>query len=465
MEDSKKLNIVMFPWLAFGHIIPYLELSKQLATKGHHIFFVSTPRNLQRLPKISDNLSPLITLVPLPLPRVENLPFDAEATSDVGFEIGTDLLKKAFDGLQEPMTKFLESCSLDWIIYDFCCYWLPPIADKLGIRKVFFSIYFARTLSVFPTKQMEGSSGAWTDLGSPPPWIPFPNSSVYFLPHEATSILHSSNQISSSGVSDIFRLQGSVKGCDLLAVRSCAELEAEYLQLLEDLDEKIVFPLGLLPPSLEDGLGEEEEEDTWKLITGWQEKQTKGSVVYVAFGSEFELNQDQLTELALGLELSESPFFWVFRRSATSPLELPEGFEERTRGRGMIWTSWAPQLRILSHESIGGFLTHCGWSSIIEALQFGKPLIMLPLAIDHGLYARLMSRDKRVGVEIPRNDEDGSFTRNSVAESLTLVLQDEAGKMFKDEAQKLSVIFADKSLHESYIDKFSDYLCNSKSAT
>lgn len=127
------LQIAMFPWLAFGHMIPFLELSKRLAAYGHHIFYISTPRNLERLPKIPQNLAPLITLVPLPLPRIKNLPVDAEATTDVGFEMGHDLLKTAYDGLQQPMKLFLEASRLDWIIYDFPSYWLSPIADQLGI--------------------------------------------------------------------------------------------------------------------------------------------------------------------------------------------------------------------------------------------------------------------------------------------------------------------------------------------
>lgn len=75
-------------------------------------------------------------------------------------------------------------------------------------------------------------------------------------------------------------------------------------------------------------------------------------------------------------------------------------------------------------------MTHCGWSSIIEGLQFGRPLIMLPFVLDQGLNARVLAA-KRVGVEIPRNDEDGSFSRSSVAESLRVVLEDEAGKILK----------------------------------
>jgi len=58
----------------------------------------------------------------------------------------------------------------------------------------------------------------------------------------------------------------------------------------------------------------------------WLDKQTQGSVVYIAFGSELTMNQDEVTELALGLELSGLPFFWVMR-NRDDPVRLPDGFD------------------------------------------------------------------------------------------------------------------------------------------
>ena len=107
-EPNKKLHIAMFPWLAFGHIIPFLELSKLIAQKGHRISFISTPRNIERLPKIPPQVAPLITLVKLPLPHVENLPENAEATMDVPYHI-IPYLKKAHDGLEQSLSHFLET--------------------------------------------------------------------------------------------------------------------------------------------------------------------------------------------------------------------------------------------------------------------------------------------------------------------------------------------------------------------
>ncbi|KAL7234138.1 hypothetical protein ACSBR1_017687 [Camellia fascicularis] len=108
--------------------------------------------------------------------------------------------------------------------------------------------------------------------------------------------------------------------------------------------------------------------------------------------------QEEVTELAFGLELSSAPFFWALRKppgsNKSESVELADGFEERTRSRGLVWKSWAPQLKILSHESVGGFLTHCRWSSMIEGLQFGKPLIMLLFMVDQGLNARVLHEKK-----------------------------------------------------------------------
>lgn len=118
MDDPEKLHIVMFPWLAFGHVLPYLELSKLMAQEGHRISFISTPRNIDRLPELPPDLRPRIDLVKFPVPKVDGLPENAEATTDLPGE-KLPSLKKAFDDLHQPMTRFLETSHPDWIIYDF----------------------------------------------------------------------------------------------------------------------------------------------------------------------------------------------------------------------------------------------------------------------------------------------------------------------------------------------------------
>ncbi|XP_057530974.1 putative UDP-rhamnose:rhamnosyltransferase 1 [Amaranthus tricolor] len=459
MENKKALDIVVFPWLAFGHMIPFLELSKHLAKKGHHISYVSTPRNLERLlPKIPKNLLPFIKLVPIPLPRDGVLPPKAEASSDMPFD-DVELLKKAYDGLKEPLASILEGATpIDWIIYDYPCYWLPPIADRLGVRKAFLSLMNGWSSASFgPSSNMiKDGAGTWSkpeSLTGRLEWVPFQNNVVYRF-HEAKKSLSAARK-NASGVSDMFRGGCSVCDCDVFAIRSSRELEAEYLQLLEKLHRKPVVPVGLLPTSVDED--QMANSDTWHSIKDWLDKHTNESVVYAALGSELGPSQDVVNALALGLELSRLPFFWALRNHAGRPQELPDGFKKQTRDQGLVWTSWVPQAQILSHNSVGAFLTHCGWSSIIEGLQFGKPLIMLPFVLDQGLNARVMEA-KKVGFEIPRNNQDGSFDKNSVAQSLKVMCEDVFGKIYRDEAKKMSRMVADENLHNQYIEEFEAYL-------
>ncbi|GAV66511.1 UDPGT domain-containing protein, partial [Cephalotus follicularis] len=169
--------------------------------------------------------------------------------------------------------------------------------------------------------------------------------------------------------------------------------------------------------------------------------------------SEVIPSQEDINELAHGLELSGLPFFWVVRKKYGS-VQLPDGFEERLKGRGVVWTSWVPQLRILSHESIGCFLTHCGWGSIIEATRFEYVVVMFPYV---SLNARVFA-EKKVGIEIPRNKQNGSFTKESVAKLLSLVMFDEEGLVYREKTKEMSFVFGDDILHNLYVEKFVEHL-------
>ncbi|XP_030953561.1 UDP-glycosyltransferase 91A1-like [Quercus lobata] len=455
-NKKKKLHIAMFPWLAFGHMIPYLELAKLMAQKGHHISFISTPRNIDRLPKLTPSLASHIDLVRLPLPHVENLPEDAEATIDVPNN-KLPYLKKAYDALQDSMARFLQDSHPDWLLYDYAPYWLPSIARKLGISNAFFSTVTAAFLSFIGSKAHLGERKNPEDFTVPPTWVPFPTT-VTMRFFEVMKVFQGGISTDKSDVSEIFRAVEVLDGCDIVAVRSSVEFEPEWLRVLEDLHRKPVLPVGQLPTVVYDN-GDETE--TWLWMKDWLDKQAKGSVVYVAFGSEAKPSQEELTEIALGLEQSKLPFFLVLRtrrgQADTELTELPEGFEERTKGQGLVCTSWVPQVKILAHDSIGGFFTHSGWSSVVEALQFERALILLTFFADQGINAKVLE-DKHIGYLIPRNEHDGSFTRDSVAKSLRLVIVEEEGKIYRDKAKEMKALFGDRTSQDRYLDSFLDYL-------
>ncbi|KAJ3698672.1 hypothetical protein LUZ61_002377 [Rhynchospora tenuis] len=469
-SNSNSLHIVLFPWLAFGHMHPFLELSKSLASRGHRITFISTPRNIQRLPSIPTHLSSLITYVPLALPHVEPLPENAESTSDISQAL-VPYLEKAFDGLSTPFSAFLKSaCSNrktkpDWIIMDIHHHWLPKIAQDFCVPCALFCILLASSM-VFVGPHSSNKGGLRTKIEHftvPPSWIPFP-SNLACRPHETQWFVRS-NTKNESGISIDERGRSTFAGSNFICIRTCFELESKWLSLLSELLEKDVVPVGLLPPPVEEiGLAEESKGKELEFeVINWLNKHAPKSVLYIALGSEATLSTELLHELALGLESSRLPFLWALRKPAgmigdTSEL-LPASFEERIKGSGYVAWDWVPQMRILAHASVGGFLTHCGPSSVIESLQFGHPLIMLPLIIDQGLIARVLE-ERGVGVEVHRDAETGVFNREGVARVVHLVMVEEEGKLIRHNAEKIQSIFTDKISHEKHLDRFIKHLIN-----
>ncbi|KAE8798842.1 Anthocyanidin 3-O-glucosyltransferase [Hordeum vulgare] len=103
-SQSPAMHIVLFPWLAFGHMIAFLELAERVAARGHRVSFISTPRNISRLPPAVG-----VRFVALPIPHVDGLPEGAEATTDLpSGDKTTELLMKACDGLVGPFSAFLD---------------------------------------------------------------------------------------------------------------------------------------------------------------------------------------------------------------------------------------------------------------------------------------------------------------------------------------------------------------------
>ncbi|CAL5330134.1 unnamed protein product [Camellia sinensis] len=460
MSKDQKLHIVMFPWLAFGHMIPFLELSKLIAQKGHTVSFISTPKNIDRLPKLPPNLAPLINLVKVQLPKVDKLPENAESTIDLPYH-KVKYLKKAYDQLQQPITQLLQDMAPEWVIYDFVPHWLGPIASKLGISRAYFSIFIAASLCFFgPAPTLMGLTPDHRtkseDFTVPPKWVPF-ESTVAFRLFEINRVFDDITG-DAENIPAAYRMGATIERCNVLAVRSSHEFEPEWLKLLQEIHQKPVIPVGQLPPIL--NYGDYDDNEEWKAMKEWLDKQSKGSVVYVAFGSEAKPSQAEVTEIALGLELSKLPFFWALKMrlglADTDVVELPDGFEDRMKGRGVVWTSWVPQLKILSHDSVGGFLSHSGWTSVVEAIQFEKALILLTFLAEQGLNARLLE-EKKMGYAVPRDEQDGWFTRDSVAESLRLVMVETEGKIYRERIKEMKRLFVDKNVQDKYVNNLLDY--------
>ncbi|KAL7593281.1 hypothetical protein Lser_V15G34312 [Lactuca serriola] len=453
---TQQCHVMMFPWLAFGHMLPFLELSKKLASHGIKISFVSTPKNLKRLPSIPTNLSTNIKLIEIILPKVNGLPENCEATIDIQQE-ETPYLKKAHDNLQKSFEKILENDPPDFIFIDFSSFWVPKIAAKFGAKTAFFSVYTAATLAYMgPPEELRWGHKRKTPAAFTvaPEWFTF-RSMVAHRPDYAPTMLRNLHVPDASGKSSGQRISQVIEESEFVIIRSCKEFEGEYIDLLEKLYEKTVLPLGVLPPERKK---EEVIESTWLTTFKWLDAKRAKSVLFVGFGSEYKMPVEQIHELAHGIELSGVSFIWVLRKpKEVGSLDiLPKDFESRVSEKGVICLGWVPQMEILAHPSIGGCLFHSGWGSIVESLGFGHPLILMPMVADQGLNCKLLV-EKGIGCEVERN-EDGSFRREKVAESVKLVMESEKGEWIRKKGLEMKKVFGDESLHEGYISSFVSYL-------
>lgn len=133
----------------------------------------------------------------------------------------------------------------------------------------------------------------------------------------------------------------------------------------------------------------------------WLDSKEPNSVVYVNFGSITVMTSDQLTEFAWGLANSDQTFLWVIRPDlvAGDSAMLPPEFVSATKERG-LFASWCPQEQVLSHPSIGGFLTHNGWNSTIESICGGVPMICWPFFAEQQTNCRYCCTEWGIGMEI-----------------------------------------------------------------
>lgn len=155
-----------------------------------------------------------------------------------------------------------------------------------------------------------------------------------------------------------------------------------------------------------------------RWLDQWEEDE--GSVLYVCFGSQKLMRKEQMEALAFGLERSGCRFIWVVKAAMTAEQaeegygKVPEGFENRVAGRGIVVKGWVPQVAILGHRVVGGFLSHCGWNSVMEAMVAGTAIVGWPMEADQFVNARLLVEELGVAVRacegadsVPDPDELG----------------------------------------------------------
>jgi hypothetical protein len=446
------LHLAMYPWFAIGHLTPYLYLSNKLAQKGHTISFFIPTKTQPKLEHL--NLYPdHITFVPITLPHVDGLPPDAETTSDVPSTLYSHLMT-AMDLTESHIEHLLRDLKPDIVFYDLA-YWVPKLTRQLGIKSIYYCVISTATVgyTFVPARQRSGYHSE-ADFLQPPSG--FPVSSIVLQVHETRRFAGMAKKKFGSDVLFLDRLFASSDEADALGYWACREIEGPCIDYLVSQFEKPVLvsgPILVEPPA-------STLEEKW---VEWLGSFKAGSVIYCALGSEIKLTKDQFQELVLGFELCGSPFLAALKPpfgAESVEAALPEGFEERVKGKGMVHGGWVQQRLILGHPSIGCFVTHCGSGSLVEALRSECQLVMLPQIPDQFINARMMANNWKVGVEIEKGEEDGLFTKGSVCKAVRAVMEvdSEVGRLVRANHAKLRDVLLNEDLQSSYIDSFSQKL-------
>jgi anthocyanidin 3-O-glucoside 5-O-glucosyltransferase len=230
-----------------------------------------------------------------------------------------------------------------------------------------------------------------------------------------------------------------------ILVNTFSAIEPEALKAIEKYD---LISIGPLIPSafldgrdpLDNSFGGDLFQKT-KDYTEWLNSKPESSVVYVSFGSLLNVEKQQMEEIARGLLESRRPFLWVMRANENGEEDELSCMEELGQ-QGKI-VPWCSQLEVLSHPSLGCFVTHCGWNSTLESLASGIPVVAFPHWSDQATNAKLMVDVWKIGVRVKKNEE-GMVKSDEVKRCIEIVMGGEEigeemrrnAKKWKDSARK-----------------------------
>ncbi|XP_047318213.1 beta-D-glucosyl crocetin beta-1,6-glucosyltransferase-like [Impatiens glandulifera] len=420
---NPRLNIVMVPWLAHGHISPYLELAKRLSNRNFKIYLCSTPINLSSIKKrVTQKYSHSIKLIDLHIPSQPDLPHpNFHTTNGLPLHLHS-VLKRAMDMASPSFTEIIKTLKPDILIYDFNQQWASTAAASIGIPAVQFLTNNASSLCyvllLFKKQEVDFS-------------YPVLNLGTHWN-RQFQKLLNSSANDQSQAQSGSTGIMPTSRTCDITLMKTFGEMEGKYIDYGSKLLGKKIVPTGPL-------IQEHEVSEDNSEIMEWLNKKETSSTVFVSFGTEFFLSREETEELAKGLELSMVNFIWVLRFSFEEKITveeaLPNGFLERVGDRGLVVEKWAPQTRILGHPNVGGFVSHCGWGSTIEAMSFGVPILAIPMTHEQPVNARLVE-EIGVGLEVNR-DDNGRFSGKEIADLISELIEGEKGKKIKDKAREM----------------------------
>ncbi|CAL1410139.1 unnamed protein product [Linum trigynum] len=449
-NNGKQLHILFFPFMAQGHTIPMLDIANLFASRGHRATIVTTPLNepsiRRSVEKFNDRVSSEIAT------RVINFPTLEEAGLPEGCEnmdfitsrnLCDELVPNFFRAttlLRPQLESLMEECKPDCLVADSFFPWsTAAAAEKFGIPRLIFNGmgFFAMSVlaSLSASEKVCSDGEEFLVQGIP--------DRIFLTRRQLPEAEREEDEF-------LVGLFGEMKESESKSfgvIFNCFyELEPTYADYYRNQLGRRAWHIG--PVSLgSSNRGSKNRGNDDQECLKWLDTKDPDSVIYICFGSMVNFGAAQLKEIAEGLESSGQHFIWVVRKNPGDPNEdwLPEGFEERTAGRGLIIRGWAPQVRILEHEAIGGFLTHCGWNSTLEAVSAGVPLVAWPVQAEQFLNEKLVTEVAKIGASVGVKEGavyGGIVGREQIEKAVRRVMVGEEGEEMRRRVKELAAMAA-----------------------
>ncbi|XP_059310381.1 zeatin O-xylosyltransferase-like [Lycium ferocissimum] len=471
IEEGGDVVVVMVPFLAQGHLNPLLHLSRLVSSYNLPIYYLGYSDKISLVKRRVHGWNPFTTcnihFQEFPNPPSHELSHDQlYGSNKSSHQIASRFILPILDEslmLREPVGAFLLEIAKKTrrvvVIYDSLM--ASVVQDIVSIPNaeafcfnvssafMICSMYLEEAVRRFHLPTFVGKFIGRILL---PNGFQFPNNIPSFQNCFIPKFM------------DFILMQDRVNTfCSGNLYSTCKAVEGPYLNVLSKFNKLLrkgkqwaigpLHPIAPLPSALPLKEDDDQNINRRHKCLKWLDKQEPNSVILVSFGTTSSLSSEQIKELAIGLEKSQQKFIWIVRdalllREDDQQVQIPQDYEERVEGTGVVVKDWAPQLEILEHSSTGGFLSHCGWNSVLESITSGVPLATWPMLFDHPRIAVLVTKVLKIGIVVKDWEKRDELITSTTVETVVRKLMASA----EGNEMRMRVIELSKKVRQSMID-------------